>query len=99
LVRDRIDVPACWTYAFLDAAFAAIGTTSFGVAASGGHAGGGRSTKDATLTLARLLAVLPCYISVVIEDGYDDDPERVAEYVAGLDVAGINIEDSSSEAL
>jgi 2-methylisocitrate lyase-like PEP mutase family enzyme len=85
--------------AFLDAGFAAIGTTSFGVAASGGHADGGRSTKDATLALARLLAVLPCYISVDIEDGYDNDPARVAEYVAGLGAAGINIEDRSSEKL
>ena len=36
---------------------------------------------------------------VDIEDGYADDPEAVADYVARLDVAGINIEDSSSEAL
>ena len=40
-----------------------------------------------------------CFVSVDIEDGYADDPEAVADYVARLDVAGINIEDSSSEAL
>jgi 2-methylisocitrate lyase-like PEP mutase family enzyme len=96
-------LPNAWdvasALAFLDAGFPAIGTTSFGIAASGGHAEGRRSTRNATLELARLLSVLPCYISVDIEDGYDDDPERVAEYVAGLGVAGINIEDSSSEKL
>lgn len=96
-------LPNAWdvasALAFLDAGFPAIGTTSFGVAASGGHPDGGRSTKDATLVLARLLSVLPCHVSVDVEDGYDDDPHRVAEYVAGLGVAGINIEDSSAEKL
>lgn len=96
-------LPNAWdvasALAFLDAGFPAIGTTSFGVAASGGHADGGRSTKDATLALAHQLSVLPCYLSTDIEDGYDDDPERVAEYAARLGVAGINIEDSSSERL
>jgi 2-methylisocitrate lyase-like PEP mutase family enzyme len=96
-------LPNAWdvasALAFLDAGFPAIGTTSFGVAASAGHADGGRSTRDATHQLARLLSVLPCYISVDIEDGYDDDPDRVADYVADLGVAGINIEDSSAERL
>jgi 2-methylisocitrate lyase-like PEP mutase family enzyme len=36
---------------------------------------------------------------VDIEDGYADEPERVADYVAELNVAGINIEDSSAEKL
>jgi 2-methylisocitrate lyase-like PEP mutase family enzyme len=96
-------LPNAWdvasALAFLDAGFPAIGTTSFGVAASSGHADGGRSTKDGTRALAHQLSVLPCHISADIEDGYDDDPEPVAEYVAGLGVAGINIEDSSSERL
>jgi 2-methylisocitrate lyase-like PEP mutase family enzyme len=96
-------LPNAWDVAsalgFVEAGFAAIGTTSFGVAASGGRPDGGRATRDATRDLAWRLAVLPCYISADIEDGYDDDPERVAEYAAGLDVAGINIEDSSEERL
>ncbi len=96
-------LPNAWdvasALAFLDAGYPAIGTTSFGVAASAGHPDGGRSTKDTTQTLARSLSVLPCHISADIEDGYDDDPERVAEYTAGLGVAGINIEDSSAEHL
>jgi 2-methylisocitrate lyase-like PEP mutase family enzyme len=96
-------LPNAWdvasALAFHEAGFPAIGTTSFGVAASGGHADGGRSSRDATFELAHLLSALPCYISVDIEDGYDDDPDQVAEYVAGLGVAGINIEDSSVERL
>jgi 2-methylisocitrate lyase-like PEP mutase family enzyme len=88
------DVPSA--LAFLDAGFAAIGTTSFGVASSLGRPDGGRSTREANLSLARALSRLPCHISVDIEDGYADEPDRVAEYVAELDVAGVNIEDSSA---
>jgi 2-methylisocitrate lyase-like PEP mutase family enzyme len=47
----------------------------------------------------RALAPLPAYVSADIEDGYADDPDDVAAYVAGLDVAGINIEDSTDESL
>ncbi|MQA80009.1 MAG: isocitrate lyase/phosphoenolpyruvate mutase family protein [Streptosporangiales bacterium] len=96
-------LPNAWdvasALAFLDAGFPAIGTTSFGVAASGGHPDGGRSTGGATRDLARLLSALPCYVSVDVEDGYADDPVPVAEYVAGLGVAGVNIEDSTAERL
>jgi 2-methylisocitrate lyase-like PEP mutase family enzyme len=92
-------LPNAWdvasALAFVDAGFPAVGTTSFGVAAGGGRPDGGRSTKEATLTLVRLLAPMPGYLSVDIEDGYDDDPDRVTEYVAELGVAGINIEDSA----
>jgi 2-methylisocitrate lyase-like PEP mutase family enzyme len=88
------DVPSA--LAFLAAGFAAIGTTSFGVASSLGRPDGGRSTREANLSLVRALSRLPCHISVDIEDGYADEPDRVAEYVAELDVAGVNIEDSSA---
>lgn len=93
-------LPNAWdvasALAFLDAGFPAIGTTSFGVAAACGYPDGGRSTRDQTRALGGLLSVLPCYVSVDVEDGYDDDPGRVAEYVASLGVDGINIEDSSA---
>ncbi|MDT7652300.1 MAG: hypothetical protein QOI36_3706 [Pseudonocardiales bacterium] len=91
------DVPSA--LAFLDVGFAAIGTTSFGVASSLGRPDGARSTRDANVALAHDLSRLPCYITMDIEDGYADEPELVAEYVAGLDVAGINIEDSTAERL
>jgi 2-methylisocitrate lyase-like PEP mutase family enzyme len=91
------DVPSA--LAFLDAGFAAIGTTSFGVASSLGRPDGRRSTREANRILARELSRFPCYITMDIEDGYADEPEIVAEYVAELGVAGINIEDSTAETL
>jgi 2-methylisocitrate lyase-like PEP mutase family enzyme len=96
-------LPNAWdvasALAFLAAGYPAIGTTSFGVNAAAGHPDGDRSAKDATARLAEGLAVLPTYVSVDVEDGYHDDPERVAAYVAALGVAGVNIEDSTAGSL
>jgi 2-methylisocitrate lyase-like PEP mutase family enzyme len=96
-------LPNAWdvasALAFVEAGFAAIGTTSFGIAASAGEPDGGRSTAEANQRLARLLSRLPVFVSVDIEDGYSEDPEEVAEYVAGLGVDGVNIEDSTAERL
>lgn len=93
-------LPNAWdvgsALAFADAGFPAIGTTSFGVAATSGRPDAGRATREANATLARALTRLPVHVSVDIEDGYDDDPQRVAEFVAGLGVAGVNIEDSTA---
>jgi 2-methylisocitrate lyase-like PEP mutase family enzyme len=97
LLPNAWDVPSA--LAFLDAGFEAIGTTSFGVASSIGRPDGARSTKDANLGLARQLSRLAAYVSLDVEDGYADEPDQVADYVAQLDVAGINIEDSSGERL
>src|SRR6201981_3951921 len=91
------DVPSALAY--LRDGFTAIGTTSFGVASSAGHPDGGRTTRDANSALVAALRRLPCYVSVDIEDGYSDDPDAVADYVARMPVAGINIEDSSNEKL
>lgn len=91
-------LPNAWdvgsALAFVDAGFPAVGTTSFGVGAALGRADGGRATRDATRELVRRLAHLPVHVSADVEDGYDDDPDVVAAYVASLPVAGINIEDS-----
>jgi 2-methylisocitrate lyase-like PEP mutase family enzyme len=96
-------LPNAWdvssALAFYDAGYRAIGTTSFGVAASAGHPDGGRSSKELTSDLVRRLRNLPVYVSADVEDGYDDDPDNVAGYVAQLGVAGINIEDSTDEIL
>jgi 2-methylisocitrate lyase-like PEP mutase family enzyme len=96
-------LPNAWdvasAVAFAEAGFPAVGTTSFGVGAAAGHADGARASRDATAALVRALAALPAYVSADIEDGYADDPDDVAAYVAGLDVAGINIEDSTDESL
>jgi 2-methylisocitrate lyase-like PEP mutase family enzyme len=93
LLPNAWDVPSA--LAFAGAGFAAIGTTSFGVASAAGRPDGSRSTRDANLALARDLSGLPVYLSVDIEDGYADEPEQVAGYAAALGVAGVNIEDST----
>jgi 2-methylisocitrate lyase-like PEP mutase family enzyme len=96
-------LPNAWdvasAIAFAEAGFPAIGTTSFGVAASAGTPDGGRSTREGTRRLVRALAALPVFVTADIEDGYSDDPAEAAEYVAQLGAAGINIEDSSAERL
>lgn len=97
LLPNAWDVPSA--LAFAEAGFPAVGTTSFGVASRIGRADGGRATGEANLALARELARLPCHISVDIEDGYSDDPEAVADYVARLAAAGVNLEDSTAERL
>jgi len=93
-------LPNAWdvgsALAFVAAGFPAVGTTSFGVAAASGTPDGARATRDATRTLAHALAPLPAYVSVDVEDGYSDDPAEIAEYVATLGVAGVNLEDSTA---
>jgi 2-methylisocitrate lyase-like PEP mutase family enzyme len=76
--------------------FAAIGTTSLGVAAAAGLPDAAGLTRQQTLDLALGLARLPALISVDIEDGFAEDPDAVAEFAAGLataGIAGVNLED------
>jgi 2-methylisocitrate lyase-like PEP mutase family enzyme len=94
LLPNAWDVPSA--LAFCDAGYRAIGTTSFGLAASAGHPDGGRASKELTSDLAKKLRKLPVYLSIDIEDGYDNDAEMVAGYTAQLGVDGINIEDSTN---
>lgn len=97
LLPNAWDVPSA--LAFVAAGFEAVGTTSFGVASSLGRPDGDRATRDANTALARALSTLDCHLSMDVEDGYSDDPEEVAGYVATLPVAGVNIEDSTAERL
>jgi 2-methylisocitrate lyase-like PEP mutase family enzyme len=97
LLPNAWDVPSA--LALLECGFTAVGTTSFGVASSLGRPDGGRSTKEANLGLGAALQRLDCYVSLDIEDGYADDPDQVADYVARLEADGINIEDSTDEKL
>jgi 2-methylisocitrate lyase-like PEP mutase family enzyme len=97
ILPNAWDVSSALAYA--DAGYGAIGTTSFGVAATAGRPDGGRTSKTGTIELAKALQPLRVYVTVDIEDGYSDDPDEVAEFVAGLGVAGINIEDSTAEML
>lgn len=84
---------------FVAAGFPAVGTTSFGVGAAAGHPDGDRASRDATAALAARLRGLPVPVSADVEDGYADDPEQVADFVAELAVAGVNIEDSTANRL
>lgn len=94
-------LPNAWdvgsALAFAAAGYPAVGTTSFGVSASMGLPDGGGSSKEATTALAALIGRLPVHITTDIEDGYSDDPDEVAKFVAemaGLGVVGVNLEDS-----
>ncbi|WP_091248373.1 isocitrate lyase/phosphoenolpyruvate mutase family protein [Arthrobacter sp. ok909] len=96
-------LPNAWdvgsALAFATAGFPALGTTSFGIAASAGLPDGGRSSKAVTTALVAQLCRLPVHVTADIEDGYSDDPAEVAELVAqlaALGVAGVNLEDSTA---
>ncbi|QIM20797.1 isocitrate lyase/phosphoenolpyruvate mutase family protein [Phycicoccus sp. HDW14] len=102
---DPLVLPNAWDVgsarAFVAAGFAAVGTTSLGVAASHGLVDGTGSDRDHTVALASDLvaAHLGCPVTVDLADGYSTDPGRVAELVAGLGVAGVNLEDSTAGVL
>jgi 2-methylisocitrate lyase-like PEP mutase family enzyme len=96
-------LPNAWdvgsALAFAAAGFPAIGTTSFGIAASAGLPDGSRSSKASTAALTAQLCRLPVHVTADIEDGYSDDPAEVAEFaaeLAALGVAGVNLEDSKA---
>ncbi|MCK2239865.1 MULTISPECIES: isocitrate lyase/phosphoenolpyruvate mutase family protein [unclassified Crossiella] len=78
------------------AGFAAIGTTSLGVAVAAGLPDAQGAARGETLALARLLTRLPCPVTVDIEGGFSTDPAEVgalAAELAAAGVAGVNIED------
>ncbi|GLZ29016.1 hypothetical protein Lesp02_12060 [Lentzea sp. NBRC 105346] len=97
LHRGFLLLPNAWDHAsaaaLVDAGFPAIGTTSLGVAASFGIPDGAGLTRPETVELARRLRHLPCHVSVDIEMGFSDSPAAVGDLVAGLGVAGVNLED------
>jgi 2-methylisocitrate lyase-like PEP mutase family enzyme len=91
-------LPNAWDHAsaaaLAAAGFAAIGTTSLGVAAALGLRDGAAETAEATIELAQRLTHLPVPITMDIEDGFSKDPAAVADYVERLGpVAGVNLED------
>ncbi|MCX4978901.1 isocitrate lyase/phosphoenolpyruvate mutase family protein [Streptomyces sp. NBC_00620] len=93
-------LPNAWDHASATAlaaqGFAAIGTTSLGVAAAAGLPDGTAATRDVTLLLARQLGRGTFLLSVDAEDGFHQDPDEVAELACELAEAGavgINLED------
>lgn len=104
LVGGPLVLPNAWDHvsaaSLVEAGFAAIGTTSLGVAAAHGLPDGQGATRQATLELGKLLGSLPCLVSVDIEGGFAEDPGEVAdlaEELAAAGVVGINIEDGRAD--
>ena len=78
----------------------AIATTSAGVAWANGYPDGDLLPVPRLLeTVSAILDAIRVPLTVDIEGGYSDDPNTVAELVArlaGMGVAGINLEDGSA---
>ncbi len=78
----------------------ALGTTSLGVAAVHGLPDAAGATREQTVALARQLLRLGPLVSVDVEHGFSEDPAEVADLaaqLAGLGVAGINLEDGRAD--
>ncbi|WP_067485801.1 isocitrate lyase/PEP mutase family protein [Actinomadura hibisca] len=97
-------LPNAWDFAsgaaLAEAGFAAVGTTSLGVAAAAGKPDGTGGTRAETLALARTLARLPVPVSIDAENGFSTDPGEVAALaaeLASLGIAGINLEDGRAD--
>lgn len=99
-------LPNAWDFAsaaaLAAAGFAAIGTTSLGVAAAHGLPDAEGMARAETVALARRLVRLPCAITVDVEAGFNADAGEVGGLVAelaDLGVAGINLEDGRGDRL
>jgi len=97
-------LPNAWDYAsaaaLAAAGFAAVATTSLGVAAAAGKADAAGATRHETLALARVIARLPCLVSVDAEGGFSDQPEEVADFASEVfeaGVVGVNFEDGRAD--
>ncbi|WP_332644118.1 isocitrate lyase/PEP mutase family protein [Aeromicrobium sp.] len=77
--------------------FAAIATTSAGIAFSRGVADGGMDGSDMLDCIALIVEAVECPVSADLESGYGDTPDQVADTVAAavaIGVAGGNLEDA-----
>ncbi|GAA1413116.1 isocitrate lyase/PEP mutase family protein [Catellatospora coxensis] len=97
-------LPNAWDHAsaaaLAAAGFAAVGTTSLGVAAAAGLPDGTGRTRAETLRLARRIGGGPFLLTVDVEGGFSDDPAEVADTVAELAEAGavgVNLEDGRAD--
>lgn len=96
-------LPNAWDFASAAAlhraGFAAIGTTSLGVAAAHGIQDGMGLAGDQAVALARLLTTLPCPVTADLESGFGRSPQDTADLIADLGVAGVNLEDGRPHGL
>ncbi|MFI6981318.1 isocitrate lyase/phosphoenolpyruvate mutase family protein [Embleya sp. NPDC050154] len=97
-------LPNAWDHAtaaaLVERGFAAIGTTSLGVAIAAGKPDGVGGTREETVRLGVGIARLPVPVSVDIEGGFAERPEHVAALGVELvraGVAGVNIEDGRAD--
>ncbi len=97
-------LPNAWDHASAAAlaaqGFAAIGTTSLGVAAAAGLRDGSAATRDESLALALSLGQGSFLLSVDAEGGFSDDPAEVAQVareLAAVGAVGINLEDGRAD--
>ncbi|MYS83081.1 isocitrate lyase/PEP mutase family protein [Embleya scabrispora] len=97
-------LPNAWDHAsaaaLVERGFAAIGTTSLGVAIAAGKPDGVGGTRAETVRLGVGIARLPVPVSVDIEGGFAERPEDVAALGVELiqaGVAGVNIEDGRAD--
>lgn len=90
-------LPNAWDVAsasvLVQQGFAAVGTTSLGVAAAHGRPDAAGATRHETLALARSLVGLSVPISVDIEAGFGESPVALAQELNAIGIAGVNIED------
>ena len=97
-------LPNAWDHASAAAlaaeGFAAVGTTSLGVAAAAGLRDGAGAARAETLAVARRLGGGAWLLSVDAEGGFSDDPDEVAAFVGELAQAGavgVNLEDGRAD--
>lgn len=90
-------LPNAWDYAsaaaLFGAGFAAIGTTSLGVAVAAGKPDARGATRAETVALARASAPLGL-VTVDIESGFGGDVAALAVEFADAGAVGVNIEDA-----
>ncbi|WP_336215640.1 isocitrate lyase/PEP mutase family protein [Nonomuraea sp. LPB2021202275-12-8] len=101
---DPLLLPNAWDYGsaamLARQGFAAIGTTSLGVAAVHGKPDAAGTTEAETVALARAVRDLGVLVTVDVEGGFSDDPAQVSELVATLSrlgVVGVNLEDGRAD--
>jgi 2-methylisocitrate lyase-like PEP mutase family enzyme len=96
---DPVLLPNAWdagTARLVAAAgFAAVATTSSGVADALGHADGQDAPVEAVLeVVARIARAVPVPVTADMEGGYGLAPEELVERLAASGAVGLNLEDS-----